>query len=437
MQHQTAYFHSKVRLCQKVNLDCNDTREQVLTGLRSRELCTILLGRRHDDLPHDIFEFERIERERRQLFGSRNRSLMSPSFSELSLPTTMTREETVDSNHGTDRRQPLPSINQHGERKCYNCNIYGHIARDCPEPKRPPKCQRCQATDHTQRNWKANSSNESNVVTEALPCTGAGHVLIKELIFNDDFALVGLIDTDSSGCFLRALAVARCRIEMVQEPTDLYGFGSEHHPVTRSLGHCKAKVIIDGVDAKNIPVLTVPDDAQRFDILVGSTFTELPSVTYAKVGNTFRFYHLNDSPFVHLVSPAQQPQLHVMAPEECTLQKNAVNYITTSSDRSVTTFCGHCGRDVLPEKKRGEITPTVDDPEQLGWDVKLKPVNCNKNNAPSKSTSKNSFKMLHGYTPSFSELQLQQLTDTEILSQPPRQLRQRVRQRSGDGQKCT
>ncbi|KAH7975637.1 hypothetical protein HPB52_003932 [Rhipicephalus sanguineus] len=45
----TAYFHSKVRLCHEVNLDFNDTREQVLTGLRSRELCTMLLGKTHDD----------------------------------------------------------------------------------------------------------------------------------------------------------------------------------------------------------------------------------------------------------------------------------------------------------------------------------------------------------------------------------------------------
>ncbi|KAL1484712.1 hypothetical protein MTO96_049964, partial [Rhipicephalus appendiculatus] len=82
----------------------------------------MLLGRTHDDdddLLHDILEFERIERERRELFGSRNRSIMSPPFSERSLPATMTRQETVDSNHGIDRRQPLPSINQHGERKCY------------------------------------------------------------------------------------------------------------------------------------------------------------------------------------------------------------------------------------------------------------------------------------------------------------------------------
>ncbi|KAL1437205.1 hypothetical protein MTO96_049187 [Rhipicephalus appendiculatus] len=179
----------------------------------------------------------------------------------------MTREETVYSNHGTDRRQPLPSINQHGERKCYNCNIYGHIARDCPEPKRPLKCQRCQATDHTQRSYQAFSSNESNVATEALPCTGAGHVLIKEVIFNDDFTLVGLIDTGSSGCLLRASAAARCGIEMVQEPTTLYGFGSKNVPTTRSLGHSQAKISIDGVVAEKVPLLVVPDDAQSVDPL--------------------------------------------------------------------------------------------------------------------------------------------------------------------------
>ncbi|KAL1469693.1 hypothetical protein MTO96_024878 [Rhipicephalus appendiculatus] len=324
-------------------------------------------------------KFERSERERRELFGSRNRSFMTPSFSERSLPATMTREETVESNHGTDRRQPLPPINQHGERKCCNCNIYGHTARDCPEPKRPLKCQRCQATDHTQRNCQAFSRNESNVVAEALPSTGAGHVLIKEVIFNDDFALVGLIDTGSSGWLLRASAAARCGIEMVLEPTDLYGFGSENHPVTRSLGHCKVQVSIDGVVAENIPVLIVPDDAQRADILVGRTFTEVPNVTCTKVGSTFRFYHLNDCRFVHLVSPAQQAELQVKTPEEFILQKNAVDYITTSSDHTVTTFRGHCGRDVLPERKREEITATVDDPKQLGWDVILKPDECNKN----------------------------------------------------------
>ncbi|KAH7969596.1 hypothetical protein HPB52_020103 [Rhipicephalus sanguineus] len=257
----TTYFHYKVRLCHDVNLELNDTREQVLTGRRYRELCTMLLGRAHDaddDLLHDMLEFERIELARWEIFGSRIRSLVSSPSSECSLP--MTKELTIDASQGTDRRQGLPPVSQHGERRCYNCNVCGHIARNC----------------------KSFARNESNVVGEELPCTGADHVLLKEIIFNDDFALVGLTDPCSPGCLLRASAAARCGIEMAQEATHLYGFHNKYVPVTRSLGHCKAKISFDGVVAEKIPVLVVPDDAQCVDLLVGRNFTELPNVTYAK-----------------------------------------------------------------------------------------------------------------------------------------------------------
>uniref|UniRef100_L7LZR5 Uncharacterized protein n=1 Tax=Rhipicephalus pulchellus TaxID=72859 RepID=L7LZR5_RHIPC len=206
-------------------------------------------------------------------------------------------------------------------------------------------------------------------------------------MFNDDFARVGRIGTGSSGCLLLASAAARCGVEMVQEPTELYGFGSQDVPVTRSLGHCKGKITIDGVVAENIPVLIVPDDAQRVDILVGRTFTELPFVTYAKVGSTFRFYHLNDCPFVHLMSPAQHPHLHVRAREETRLQKNTLNCVTTSTDPSVTRpiVSRHCGRDMPPEMPR-EMTAVVDHTEHNGLDVNL-------NKDADKSASKSSIFM--------------------------------------------
>ncbi|KAH7935580.1 hypothetical protein HPB52_009988 [Rhipicephalus sanguineus] len=80
-------------------------------------------------------------------------------------------------------------------------------------------------------------------------------------------------------------------------------------PATRSLGHCKAKISIAGIVVEKIPVQVVPDDAQCVDLFVGRTFTDLPFVTYAKVGSTFRFYHLNDCPFADLAPLEQKSNL--------------------------------------------------------------------------------------------------------------------------------
>lgn len=66
IESTAAYFHSKVRLCHELNLDFNNTREQVLSWLRSREFCIMLLCHMHqddDDLLHDILELEPIELE--------------------------------------------------------------------------------------------------------------------------------------------------------------------------------------------------------------------------------------------------------------------------------------------------------------------------------------------------------------------------------------
>lgn len=65
-----AYFHAKVRLCEDAHLEFSDTREQVLIGLRSRHLCTMLMGRTHDDEELkkllDILRIPEVERSREQ-----------------------------------------------------------------------------------------------------------------------------------------------------------------------------------------------------------------------------------------------------------------------------------------------------------------------------------------------------------------------------------
>ncbi|KAL1447840.1 hypothetical protein MTO96_028315 [Rhipicephalus appendiculatus] len=77
-ESSVVYFHAKMRLRKEVNLDFWNTREQIITGLPSKQLSTMLLGKSHeddDDILHDIQEFERTEWERQAFFGSaRDRS---------------------------------------------------------------------------------------------------------------------------------------------------------------------------------------------------------------------------------------------------------------------------------------------------------------------------------------------------------------------------
>lgn len=56
-------------------------------------------------------------------------------------------------NKSRDRERAISSSirNEKGQFKCFNCNDYGHIARDCPEPKAILFCKKCNKQGHNQR----------------------------------------------------------------------------------------------------------------------------------------------------------------------------------------------------------------------------------------------------------------------------------------------
>ncbi|XP_075741387.1 uncharacterized protein LOC142790432 [Rhipicephalus microplus] len=358
-ENTAAYFHEKVRLCREAHLDFCDTREQVLTGLRSRELCTMLLGRSHedaDDLLHDIQEFERIDRERRERFGTAAER-RAPSDAPRMQPAP---KAPLQGASGYDRRDQRPPItNQYGERKCYNCFKFGHISRDCPEERRIEKCLKCGKTGHTQKHCQARGPrNETNAVSGEKIDPG---VLLKQVKWNGNETLIGMIDTGSSGCLLRESAAVRCGAEVLEDATALYGFGSQGVPAARAIGRCRADLLIDGVVGKNIQILVVPDEVQSVDLLVGRTFTELPYVTYAKLGDSLQFWHRDECPFSHLEPFVSCPKLRLKTAEETPLQANVINWVRLSSQSNVTgaVLFNNCGCEILVDMEDGEVTVPV------------------------------------------------------------------------------
>lgn len=65
------YFHHKARLCRELELPFDETKQQIVTGLRSRDLCYYLLARHHideDSLCYDLTSFAQINDARSQYF---------------------------------------------------------------------------------------------------------------------------------------------------------------------------------------------------------------------------------------------------------------------------------------------------------------------------------------------------------------------------------
>ncbi|KAL1446122.1 hypothetical protein MTO96_044674 [Rhipicephalus appendiculatus] len=356
-ENTAAYFHAKVHLCGDAHLDFCDTREQVLTGLRSRELCTMLLGRSHedeDDLLHDIQELERIDRERRECFGGANEQRATGDPPRLRSAPGAPLQDTFQY-YSWDRRPPV--TNKNGERKSYNCSKFGHISRDYPEERRVEKCLKCGKTVHTQKHCQESSPrNETNAVSGEGINPGA---LLKQVKRNGNKTLVGMIDTGSSGCLLREPAAVQCGTKLLEDATALYGFGSQGVPAVRAIAKRRADLVIDGVVGESIPILVVPDEAQSVDLIVGRTYTGLPYVTYAKLGGCLNFWHRDQCPFSHMEPHVSCPKVRLNTGEETTPQTNVVNWVSPHSNVADPVLFDNCGREIIVVMKGGKVTAPV------------------------------------------------------------------------------
>ncbi|GBN07842.1 hypothetical protein AVEN_191551-1 [Araneus ventricosus] len=68
-------------------------------------------------------------------------------------------------------------------------------------------------------------------------------------------------------------------------------------PALTSIGRIKADIEVDNVNARNISIYVVPDDAQSFDLIIGRTWFDLPHIAYTKMGKRVHIGYREDELF--------------------------------------------------------------------------------------------------------------------------------------------
>lgn len=121
-----------------------------------------------DDLLHDLINLERIANQRSERIRNTKESntIRKPSSSSTPVKPHEVKQKQGTENRNPDRRPPLKSDT--GELKCYNCSKFGHISKDCPDPRRELFCVKCSGKGHTQRH-----------------CTVVAHIRKREVNYFD------------------------------------------------------------------------------------------------------------------------------------------------------------------------------------------------------------------------------------------------------------
>jgi len=291
-EHLVDYFYEKVRLCRVLKLPFAEIRDHVIQGLRSRDLAAYAMTRVHssqNQLLSDLRDWERMRLLRRERFPAKSTS-NSPSnkprmikITSTPMPVAPTKSAIVE--------QPRPQsklINDQPVITCFNCRMSGHIARDCPKPRRPMKCSNCGSDRHTRGkcpvevadstmptgdNREAYRAEITNPKTLVNP-------FAREMTINQ-LSVLGLIDSGCSNVLVRKTAAELCRAVIHPKRTALYTVGDTSRPGATAIGETVLDVTIDGVTGYDYEAL-VPDNVIPVDVLVGRTWLTLPHVNYYK-----------------------------------------------------------------------------------------------------------------------------------------------------------
>ncbi|UYV79818.1 hypothetical protein LAZ67_18000779, partial [Cordylochernes scorpioides] len=244
------------------------------------------------------------------------------------------RNEISETYPNTSRRMVNRAIrNDKGEPKCFNCNQFGHIARDCPAPRTTLTCRGCGQTGHKERNCTRPKEGlkVANLEVEGLE-TVPPDVYLKDVKIDNKETVKAMIDTGSSSCLMRESVARRISVDIEPDSTSLYGIGNQTAPAARTVGKTTVDLEIDGIVGREITVFIVNDDAQPYDLLIGRTWTDLPYVSFARIGKNLHIGYSSEFPFANLQEEIKSRRIELRATETVQLESDSINFTSAITD---------------------------------------------------------------------------------------------------------
>jgi transposase InsO family protein len=329
------YFHLKARLCRDLRLNFADTKEQILEGLRDRNLCTAMMMGTHldcDDLFVKMSEYCLMDQHRSERYVNAVKDMRpAQPRSGTSAPAASKLPDRVD-----------------GKPLCFNCKTYGHVAKYCRKPNtshrettvRPTEitCYTCKTPGHT--------SNHCPIKREATNAVNNGasdHLKIAQI--RSQYC-TAMIDTGSSVTIISESTAARCGLQTRPTKTAIYAYGKSD--VQYSTGEVIIEINIDRASGE-VTALVVPTEVQPYDLIIGRDFLDQPQIAYQKISENLSLWNL----------PDQATPLRTEKDEK--VNAHQTNFITVHSNRKtvVVPLINNSDEDVNIEK--GEIIASLRD----------------------------------------------------------------------------
>ncbi|GFT32200.1 uncharacterized protein NPIL_640641 [Nephila pilipes] len=217
--------------------------------------------------------------------------------------------------------------NDRGEPRCFTCNKFGQVVRDCLFPS-----TLCGESGHTKKYCTKNKNkSRTNTLSVCDRESFAPNRYLRTAHINNN-EVTALLDTGSSSCLLKESVTNNLGFKISPCKTNMFSFGSQLNSVSKSLGATVIDFKIEDVVGKDIYVLIILDSTQPVDLIVGHPFLDLSYIAYARVGENLHIGYAKDYPFINLDCIEEAPRIGLKATETTQILRNSVNFVKVKTE---------------------------------------------------------------------------------------------------------